>query len=289
MIKIFCISFIILFIVLINLNQNKVKESFIFPNTCYELSPKLSKKDIVNLRKGQQIMTNTRYELSPKLSKKDIENLRKGQQIMTNIFREFDRICRKYNLKYWCVGGTFIGTIRHKGWIPHDGDIDVCMLKNDYEKFREVSKKELPKRMWLRDQYIDKTFRGYNHNFAKILDIYSYYEKYGKLGNDTNMGLQLDIFLYEQKNNKLICLGNCGHGGIVDMDYDIIFPLKELHFEDIKVYIPNKYKEYSKRYYKDYPPPLLPIEKRHPHEGKINPYNASQYMRNTYPELYKNK
>jgi lipopolysaccharide cholinephosphotransferase len=55
---------------------------------------------------------------------------------MTEMLRSFDKVCRKYNLKYWCVGGTFIGTIRHHGWIPYDGDVDVCMLDTDYEIFR---------------------------------------------------------------------------------------------------------------------------------------------------------
>ena len=68
---------------------------------------------------------------------------------------------------------------------------------------------------------------------------------------------------------------------------DFIFPLKELYFEDIKVYVPNKYKKYLLKAYGEYPPPLLEVEKRFPHEGKVNPYRATSNMKKMYPHLYK--
>ena len=59
------------------------------------------------------------------------------------MLKEFNRICRKYNIKYWCIGGTLIGAMRHKGWIPWDADLDIGMLKEDYLKFKKVSASEL--------------------------------------------------------------------------------------------------------------------------------------------------
>ena len=79
------------------------------------------------------------------LTKEEIDNLRKGQLIMTNMLREFDKICRENGLKYWCTGGTLIGAIRHKGWIPHDADIDVSMLEEDYEKLKPIIQNKLSK------------------------------------------------------------------------------------------------------------------------------------------------
>ena len=77
-------------------------------------------------------------EMSPILSKQDIEDLKKVQIIMTKMFRDFDKICRKHNIKYWCGAGTLLGVIRHKGWIPFDGDIDIGMTLTEYEKFKKV-------------------------------------------------------------------------------------------------------------------------------------------------------
>ena len=48
------------------------------------------------------------------------------------MLKMIDKLCRENNLKYWCQGGTLIGAVRHKGWIPFDGDIDISMLEEDY-------------------------------------------------------------------------------------------------------------------------------------------------------------
>ena len=60
------------------------------------------------------------------------------QKKIIEIFKEFDRICRKYKLKYYAIGGTCLGAIRHKGFIPWDDDLDVVMPIEDYFKFRNV-------------------------------------------------------------------------------------------------------------------------------------------------------
>lgn len=59
------------------------------------------------------------------------------------ILREFQRVCQKYNLKYYAIGGTCLGAVRHKGFIPWDDDIDVAMPVEDYHEFFEVAPKEL--------------------------------------------------------------------------------------------------------------------------------------------------
>ena len=66
-----------------------------------------------------------------------------------------------------------------------------------------------------------------------------------------------------------------------------IFPLKELPFEDLTVYVPNTYKQYSKDAWGGYPPPILPKSKQYPHEGRIT-FGVPQWMKDKYPQLYKN-
>ena len=56
---------------------------------------------------------------------------------------EFDRICRKHNLRYYAYYGTLLGTIRHKGFIPWDDDIDVAMFREDYNRFIHIAPQEL--------------------------------------------------------------------------------------------------------------------------------------------------
>ena len=64
--------------------------------------------------------------------------LREIQLAELEILIEFDRICKLHNLKYSLAAGTLLGAIRHKGFIPWDDDIDVCMPRPDYEKFIEL-------------------------------------------------------------------------------------------------------------------------------------------------------
>ena len=61
--------------------------------------------------------------------------LREVQIAELNILRAFDGFCRANGLKYSLVGGTLLGAVRHKGFIPWDDDIDVGMPRPDYEKF----------------------------------------------------------------------------------------------------------------------------------------------------------
>ena len=61
------------------------------------------------------------------------------------VLEEIEKICRKHEIKYFADGGTLLGTIRHKGFIPCDDDIDIVMFREDYDKFLHIVSKELPK------------------------------------------------------------------------------------------------------------------------------------------------
>ena len=56
----------------------------------------------------------------------------------------FDDICKRHGLRYWAACGTMLGTIRHKGFIPWDDDLDIGMLREDFNGFLEIVPKELP-------------------------------------------------------------------------------------------------------------------------------------------------
>ena len=60
------------------------------------------------------------------------------QEKSLEIFKYFQKICKKHNLRYWVGGGTLIGALRHQGFIPWDDDIDVFMPRPDYEKFYAI-------------------------------------------------------------------------------------------------------------------------------------------------------
>ena len=60
------------------------------------------------------------------------------------ILSEVDRICRKYEIPYYAGYGTLLGAVRSSSFIPWDDDIDLMMLRSDYNRFLSVAEKELP-------------------------------------------------------------------------------------------------------------------------------------------------
>lgn len=68
--------------------------------------------------------------------------LKEIQKTELEILIEFDRVARKYGLKYSFCGGSLLGAVRHKGFIPWDDDIDVCMPRPDYEKLIRLNRRE---------------------------------------------------------------------------------------------------------------------------------------------------
>lgn len=61
--------------------------------------------------------------------------MKKSENISSEILDEVKRVCEQNNLRYYLCGGTLLGAIRHKGYIPWDDDIDVIMPYQDYLKF----------------------------------------------------------------------------------------------------------------------------------------------------------
>lgn len=76
------------------------------------------------------------YHAPRLLSKKEV------QQMLVGILDAFVAYCQKHGLRYYLVGGTLLGAVRHQGFIPWDDDIDVGMPRKDYESFLQLVKKE---------------------------------------------------------------------------------------------------------------------------------------------------
>ena len=71
------------------------------------------------------------------------------------VLEEIRRVCKKHNIKWFADWGTMLGAVRHKGFIPWDDDIDICMLRDDWNRFAEVAPKELGKWFEVSNLYND--------------------------------------------------------------------------------------------------------------------------------------
>ncbi len=130
-----------------------------------------------------------------------MKNIDKLHTINLEIVKEVVRICEKYNLTYYMSGGTLLGAIRHKGFIPWDDDIDLAMPRDDYETFIQVCTKELPASYLLVNF---KTDSKYQYYITRIKDINTKVieERIGNNSKYTNASI--DIFPLDGSPNNIL-------------------------------------------------------------------------------------
>lgn len=107
---------------------------------------------------------------------------------------QFVDICNRHNINYFLSGGTCLGAIRHKGFIPWDDDIDVGMLREDFEKFEKACADELPEPFFLQtmksDPYCGLVFAKIRNTKTEMI------ERYCK-NVQMQQGIWIDIFPYD--------------------------------------------------------------------------------------------
>ena len=94
------------------------------------------------------------------------EELKQIQRIQKELIQEVARICKKCGIHFNMVGGTMLGAIRHKGYIPWDDDADIGFLRTEYEKFREACKSELNHEKYYMQDLRDT--EGYRWGYGKL-------------------------------------------------------------------------------------------------------------------------
>jgi lipopolysaccharide cholinephosphotransferase len=123
----------------------------------------------------------------------DDETLKKLHAVELDILNDLIKICQKYDIKYFICYGCAIGAIRHHGFIPWDDDIDVCMLRADYEKFLASADKEFAGRYEMTGPDCSKKYYNLVPNMCKIGTTFSTVYDGGKY----NCGIFIDIFVFD--------------------------------------------------------------------------------------------
>lgn len=118
--------------------------------------------------------------------------------VQIDLVKKLLEVCQKHNLKIWADGGTLLGTVRHKGYIPWDDDIDMAMMREDYDKLIAIGQKEFKHPYFLQSGYVEEFNRGFarlrNSNTTGIMPC--------DINLNFNQGIFIDIFVYDAVPNN---------------------------------------------------------------------------------------
>ena len=125
--------------------------------------------------------------------------VKKLQMYQMEILDEIEKICNKHDLQYFIMGGNLIGAVRHKGFIPWDDDLDIAMMREDYDKFLEFATKEIDEKYFV--DY-SETNPNYYLPFAKVRIKDSIYEEPIQKDYGGPKGIWIDIFPLDNANSE---------------------------------------------------------------------------------------
>lgn len=115
--------------------------------------------------------------------------LKQRQQVSLEIMKNVHNFCNENKIRYYIISGTLLGSIRHKGFIPWDDDIDIMMPRPDYERFLNIYKDDRYK--------VLKPQEGM-YSYAKVYDTKTIkYEDDKDYNNKKALGIDIDIFVLD--------------------------------------------------------------------------------------------
>lgn len=129
------------------------------------------------------------YELSEGVT------VRQLQLKLLEIFLYFKKICEENNLTYWCGGGTMLGAVRHKGFIPWDDDLDVFLPRKDYERLYEIWDQVADTSHYVLVRTDEKV--NYHHAAMNLVDVRTTYVNRHSVNEDIYHGIYIDVIPFE--------------------------------------------------------------------------------------------
>lgn len=118
-------------------------------------------------------------------------NLRKLQLTQLEILKVIDKFCRENQIRYSLYAGSLLGAVRHKGFIPWDDDLDICMARSEYNKFIKKWTEQKPSGYILQNKETEPDF---TQSFTKIRKDHTAFLQSMDNGGKYHKGIFVDIF-----------------------------------------------------------------------------------------------
>lgn len=132
-----------------------------------------------------------------------MDKLRHLQSVILDIIKDIDELCIANDIDYYLLGGSAIGAIRHKGFIPWDDDLDIIMTNENYHRFIQISKQKLDKDKY----YIQEGLKDWPLYFTKVRLKGTHLNELEKCGDEQSDGIYVDVFKMDNvSSNKAIAL-----------------------------------------------------------------------------------
>lgn len=129
--------------------------------------------------------------------------LKRLQSVELSMLKDFKKLCDDYGLIYFGIGGTGIGALRHKGFIPWDDDIDIAMPRKDFERFLRFARRE-----WKGKYYIlnNKTNENYPMMTTRLCKYGTEFREAVMKDVDCPFGIFLDLYVMDNlADGRIAC------------------------------------------------------------------------------------
>jgi len=131
------------------------------------------------------------------------DDLRRLQLAQLQIAVEVTDLCDRHDIRYALLGGSALGARRHRGFIPWDDDMDMGMLREEFERFLDIARRELSDSLyvqyWLDDPHMGATFAKVRRNNTVMLEE-------GSKDTGGHKGISIDIFPFDNVPDGLAAL-----------------------------------------------------------------------------------
>lgn len=177
------------------------------------------------------------------------DTLRQLQMTQIEILSEIDRLCKTKHINYSLYAGTLLGAVRHKGFIPWDDDLDICMSRQDYNMFLACWKDSEHPGFLIQNKENSPEF---SQSFTKVRKDHTTFWQFGERNDSYHTGIFVDVFPIDRmpdgKLRRLIFQVQCIIYQILTREYPPIYGsrFQKVLSQVVLTFVPKKKRKHTR-------------------------------------------